>query len=127
LIASVPTATGDAAVSLALLGATPSAAQLTGSTVTYANAHPGLDVRYIVDNERVKEELVLSSAPVGTAAPTFLFDLGLQGLSAAPQADGSIVFSDAGGQAAQDHDHAQQRRHGAAGGRSQGPDDDLCV
>jgi RHS repeat-associated protein len=89
--------TEGAAITLVAVGASPQDARTSGAQLTYANAYPGADLRYIVDNERVKEEIVLTGAPAMVAAATYTFDLSLEGLAATKRADGVIEFKDASG------------------------------
>jgi RHS repeat-associated protein len=86
-----------AAISMAAVGINPQGVSASGAQVTYASAYPGADLRYTVDNERVKEEIVLARPPANAAAATYTFDLGLEGLTATKRADGTIDFKDAGG------------------------------
>ncbi|MFF3503172.1 LamG-like jellyroll fold domain-containing protein [Streptomyces sp. NPDC003247] len=72
----------------------PVAGQVEASTLTYENARPSSDVEFIAGSDSVKETLVLKD----TNAPTeWRFPLELQGLSAALDAQGNIVFTDAEG------------------------------
>ncbi|MEU3660966.1 DNRLRE domain-containing protein, partial [Streptomyces sp. NPDC032940] len=66
-----------------------------GSTVTYADARPGSDVEFIAGGDSVKETLVLKDA----SAPTeWRFPLTLEGLTAAIDDHGGVVFADADGE-----------------------------
>ncbi|MCX6022250.1 MAG: DNRLRE domain-containing protein, partial [Chloroflexi bacterium] len=92
------------AVSMGLQGARPTNAQVSGSQMTYPDAFAGVDVRYTVDGERIKEDVVLRSADaVRTLAEAsggalkFTFDLALEGLTAVKSPNGTIAFSDGAG------------------------------
>ncbi|HXM58988.1 MAG TPA: LamG-like jellyroll fold domain-containing protein, partial [Candidatus Dormibacteraeota bacterium] len=81
------------AIAFGLAGAAPSAGRVEGSTVTYPDAWPGVDVRLEVVGAGVKETLVLRSP----AAPaSFVFPLGLTGLHAR-MAGGEVELADAAG------------------------------
>ncbi len=84
-----------AAVSVLPVGAAPEDAQVSGAEITYVDAFPNVDLRYTIDNERAKEDVILKQA---VAAPVFTFDLLMEGVSAAQQPDGTIFLVDAAGQ-----------------------------
>jgi hypothetical protein len=62
--------TPRAAVSMVAVGAAPQDVRVSDAEITYTGAYPGVDVRYTVDNERVKEEFVLHQAPATPALAT---------------------------------------------------------
>ena len=67
-----------------------------GDTVTYPGVRTDADLQFQATAAGVKEDIVLDSAD----APTdWVFPLSLEGLTAAQQADGSIVFTDETGKA----------------------------
>lgn len=71
------------------------AAAATGATATYADARPGVDVRYEARAESVKEELVLADAK---ATRVFTFDLDASGgLTPRLRGAGTLEFRDARG------------------------------
>ncbi|MEV5513909.1 LamG-like jellyroll fold domain-containing protein [Streptomyces flaveolus] len=75
--------------------ADPVAGQAEGSTVIYADARPDSDVEFIAGSNSVKETLVLKDS----SAPTeWRFPLTLEGLTAAIDDHGGVVFADAGGE-----------------------------
>ncbi len=84
-------------LSVSALGAGPSGASADGASVTYKDVYPGVDARYTVDDERVKEDLLIKSAPASAASLAFKFSLSLDGLSASKNAEGSIDFKDSSG------------------------------
>ncbi|MDP9794715.1 RHS repeat-associated protein [Catenuloplanes nepalensis] len=71
---------------------TPSA---KGATVTIPGAFPGATLRYDVTGGALKEQIVLDRPPAGDAS--FTFTLGLDGVRAAANPDGSIAFRAADG------------------------------
>jgi large repetitive protein len=72
----------------------PVTGQAEDSTLTYENARPHSDVEFLAGSDSVKETLVLKDA----AAPTeWRFPLQLQGLTAALDEHGNVVFTDAEG------------------------------
>ncbi|MEV6183070.1 LamG-like jellyroll fold domain-containing protein [Streptomyces sp. NPDC052015] len=72
----------------------PVTGQADASTLTYENARPNADVEFVAGSESVKETLVLKDAD----APTeWRFPLQLEGLTAALDAHGNVIFSDAKG------------------------------
>jgi RHS repeat-associated protein len=84
---------GGHAIAFGLAGAAASAGLVEGSTITYPDAWPGVDVRLEVVGAGVKETLVLRSAAVPTS---FQFPLRLTGLRAR-MAGGQVELVDAGG------------------------------
>lgn len=93
--ASVRYAVGAASIELTAVDAKPKDAIIAGTTVTYPEAYPGVDLRYTVDNERVKEDLILTSPPA--APPSFRWILKLDGVEAVLEADQGIRFVDTAG------------------------------
>ena len=77
--------------------AVPISVQTTGSGALYKDVFgPGSDLRYIVNEGGVKEEIVLNSVPaVGDSV--YRFPLNLDGFTARPNAVGSISFLDSKG------------------------------
>jgi RHS repeat-associated protein len=88
-----------ASVAITAPGARPRGASVQGSSVTFPEVYPGVDARYTVDNERVKEDLVLKAAPPGSSSPVFRFDLALQGMTAHKLPDNSLELKDPSGRA----------------------------
>ena len=92
----------DVGVDVVLPGARPTGAETSGATVTYAEVYPGVDLRYTVDGDRLKEELVLKTQAAVTALAgagsllSFVFELPLNGVTASQEPGGSIRFDDAG-------------------------------
>ncbi len=87
--APVKVSAGAASVSFSLLGAAGTLSS-TGSTATYRQALPGVDVNYLVGADKVKETLVLASPGV---AGSFRFDVATNtGLTLA-SVGGRIVIS----------------------------------
>ncbi|MGW5768767.1 LamG-like jellyroll fold domain-containing protein [Streptomyces longwoodensis] len=83
-------------VGYAVDDAAPVTGQTQGSTLTYEDVLPGADVEFIAGSDTVKETLVLKDA----SAPTeWRFPLHLQGLTAAIDARGNVVYTDADGAA----------------------------
>jgi hypothetical protein len=75
-------------------GVTPA---VSGAAVTYRDVLPGVSlVEHFLANG-VKEDVMLSSAPGSGADASFSFPLSLSGLSAVPEADGSIGLVDSTG------------------------------
>ncbi|MEU8932882.1 LamG-like jellyroll fold domain-containing protein [Streptomyces sp. NPDC048409] len=74
--------------------ASAAAGQAEGSTLTYEDVRPHSDVQFVAGNASVKETLVLKDA----AAPTeWRFPLALDGLTAAIDDHGNVVFTDTDG------------------------------
>lgn len=92
-------AVDGAAISMHLLGAAPRSATAHGARVSLADALPGVGIDYLVDNERIKEEIRLRSAPASAAAAVLTFNLQLTEVTARKQADGSVDFENASGEA----------------------------
>lgn len=86
-----------ASVTLSAVGAEPTVSQAAGDAIRYDEAWPGVDLRYRVDNELVKEDIVLERAPRDQNGATFRFDLALRGVMASLRADNGVVFSDLSG------------------------------
>ncbi|MFB7946708.1 LamG-like jellyroll fold domain-containing protein [Kitasatospora phosalacinea] len=84
----------DHKVSYGIQGASPVAASVSGSTVTYAGLAGPADVQYDAEADGVKETLVLHDA---SAATTWTFPLTTTGLTAEIDASGNAVFKDAAG------------------------------
>lgn len=81
-------------VGFALEGAAAVTARTDARTSTYARARTGVDVRLSSRAEGLKEELVLSSLAAGSR---FVFPLALNGLNAAIDDSGDVVYRDAAG------------------------------
>jgi RHS repeat-associated protein len=81
------------AVGFGLVGAKGARGRVQGSTVTYPDALPSVDVRLGIQGGGVKETLVLASPD---APHTFTFPLSLTGLNA-QVVDGQVVLSDGAG------------------------------
>jgi RHS repeat-associated protein len=77
---------GAASLTMTSLGAAPSAVERSGASIAYRDAFPNTDLRYTLDNERVKEELILGAAPTG--APAYAFEVGLDGVTVDRQGGG---------------------------------------
>ncbi|WP_338492567.1 LamG-like jellyroll fold domain-containing protein [Streptomyces sp. SJL17-4] len=83
-------------VGFALEGAAHVPGEAEASTITYRAVRPEADVRFVAGGASVKELLVLNSAD----APTeWVFPLSMQGLTAALDATGAVVFTDTSGTA----------------------------
>ncbi|MFD2090306.1 PA14 domain-containing protein [Blastococcus deserti] len=82
-------------VAFSLEGASNARARRNGSTVTYPNALPGIDLQYLVDTGEVKEQLVLHRAPRG--AQTWRFPMTVTGGEPVLGDDGQIIVSDRSG------------------------------
>lgn len=87
---------GDATLTLSPQDAAASTAAVSGSTISYPSLFPRTDVRYTVEDDAVKEVLLLHDA----AAPAS-FAFALQVAGARPQAGGAVnggaTFVDAAG------------------------------
>ncbi|MEU5941350.1 RHS repeat-associated core domain-containing protein [Micromonospora sp. NPDC047548] len=83
----------DHAVSFNLAGAARAAARVDGSTLTYPEVAPRVDLRLESRPSGVKETLVLKSPDTPTS---YLFPLRTKGLTAR-LVDGQVVFTDAAG------------------------------
>jgi RHS repeat-associated protein len=88
---------GDSSVSAVAVGASPQSITASGSAVTYTDLYPGVDVRYIVDHERIKEVVVLKSAPAAASISPITFNISVSGMSPTKGADGSLRFATAAG------------------------------
>ncbi|MCZ7525157.1 MAG: PA14 domain-containing protein [Acidimicrobiia bacterium] len=86
-------------LSFGLEGAAGKAAQAAKDTARYPEVLEGVDLEYRVGADHLKEVLVLSGPPEPGEDVRFVFPLRLEGLWARTEADGSIVFADAGGEA----------------------------
>ncbi|MEU5398821.1 LamG-like jellyroll fold domain-containing protein [Streptomyces sp. NPDC005963] len=75
-------------------GAARSRAVIAGSTVTYPDIRPSADLELLAGPNTVKETLVLKDR---NAPAEWRFPLDLRGLSAALDAQGAVVFTDAAG------------------------------
>ncbi|WP_157555481.1 hypothetical protein [Nocardia crassostreae] len=92
--------TGDAPISLALVGARKAQGKMSGSTVTYPDALPGQDLRYTVEPGAVKEEIVIKNAQaVGDGRWVFVMQLG-DGLTPQLKGDGVVIVDAKGAQVA---------------------------
>jgi len=69
-------------------------------TMTYPNVLSGVDVRYQVLSDRLKEAIVLNGPLASGVLPQFAFTAHLQGLSAKTADDGTIQFVDSAGKVA---------------------------
>ena len=79
---------GSAFVQIGADGAHAAPAKVSGSTVTYPSLYPGVDLRYAVTPEGVKEQIVLSRAPA--AGTAFSFTLKVGGFVPRQMAGGAI-------------------------------------
>ena len=86
----VEVVSGEDRVSFSLDGAAAGAPQARGTTATYPNALPGVDVTYEAQNNAVKEALVLDSAAAGSKY-TFSVDVS-DGLRARINDAGGVDF-----------------------------------
>lgn len=72
--------------------ANPTENIISNNKIKYLNCFPNVDVEYIVENEQLKENIILKSQ---VDAPQFMFSLKLdENVSMLPQPDGSIDFID---------------------------------
>jgi RHS repeat-associated protein len=82
--------------SSALLPPSPTATPVVGGsasdTLTYADALPGVDVRYQVLGQALKEELVLNRPLATGISPQFKFTVSMSGLRPDTATDGTIQF-----------------------------------
>lgn len=84
-----------AEITMALEGADKSRREVADSTATYSDVLPGVDLKYEVTPEAVKESLILESASAA-AQGRWVFTLGAVGLT--PRLNGnSVEFTDASG------------------------------
>ena len=82
-------------VSYSLKGAQPAKALVAGSKVTYSTVLPGVTAVYTAQDTGVKEDLILDSS---TAPDTYVFDLTLNGVTAAYDTkSGDVIFRDTKG------------------------------
>ncbi|MEU4211514.1 LamG-like jellyroll fold domain-containing protein [Streptomyces sp. NPDC026206] len=82
------------ALAYGLEGASHATGTVDGSVITYPDARPSANLRYIASNDAVKETLVLKSKD----APTeWRFPLSTEGLTAKPDDQGGVVFTDKAG------------------------------
>ncbi len=65
---------------------------IAGNSVTYPDAFPNADLRYEFTGSKLKESIILKSAPAYT--PSYHFPLSLSGLHGVTEPDGTIVFQD---------------------------------
>ncbi|MBF6354919.1 hypothetical protein IU449_10230 [Nocardia higoensis] len=86
---------GGAGITLGLEGAEASLREVTDSTATYTDVLPGVDLRYEVTGDSVKESLILESASAVDDG-RWVFTLGAQG-STPRLADDSVEFVDTTG------------------------------
>ena len=77
-----------------MAGAADVRADVTGSKVVYRDIMPGTDVELEVSGTSLKDTIVLKSRD---AATSWVFPLELRGLTAQPQADGSVALRNAAG------------------------------
>ena len=85
---------GALGLDMTAVAAAPTSVTVQGTKITYVDAYPNVDLRFTVDNERVKEELVLKRAPLTPAEARFQFQLALDGLTAHEQPTGTILFKE---------------------------------
>ncbi|MFI9105869.1 LamG-like jellyroll fold domain-containing protein [Streptomyces fildesensis] len=81
-------------VAFGIQGAAHVPGQADGSNVTYPAARPSTDVTFVAGSTSVKELLILKNA---SAPREWVFPLHLQGLTAAIDGTGSVVFTDSDG------------------------------
>ncbi|WP_406642519.1 DNRLRE domain-containing protein [Amycolatopsis sp. WGS_07] len=94
-LASIPIGPGKS-IAFALQGAARSTGRVSGSTITYPGVAAHSDLSYLATvTGGVKETLTLNSAD---APATWVFPLTLSGVTPSVNADGAVVFTDAGGQ-----------------------------
>ncbi|MCX6021929.1 MAG: DNRLRE domain-containing protein, partial [Chloroflexi bacterium] len=95
---------GNAAVGMRLLGARPAQVATQDAEIRYVHALPGVTIRYTVDGELLKEDIILETPAalrsLGERAgvPTLSFGLDLEGVTAKEQRDGGVAFVDSKGQ-----------------------------
>lgn len=83
-------------IGVVAVDAAPTLLSRAGTSLTYTAAFSGADLRYRLDGDRIKEEIVLARPP--TVAPVYAFDLQLDGLRAEPTEDGGVDFRDGAGE-----------------------------
>jgi hypothetical protein len=81
------------------VGAVPGRrASVDGTRARFNGTGPGVDMQEVVLNDRVKETIVLNDRLPGVVDPRFRFLLDLEGIMPEQRADGTIVFTRAGGE-----------------------------
>jgi RHS repeat-associated protein len=85
----------DTAVTVTPVGASPSEVVVGEAGLAYTDLFPGADLRLTVDNERLKEDLIIDAAPA--TALTFVFLVQLDGVTHRGGRDGGIEFLDGRG------------------------------
>jgi hypothetical protein len=90
-------ADGPRRADFGLAGASPSTGTVTGSTITYSGVLPGVDVRFEVRADSIKELIVLTQRPASALAVRF--PLSLSGLTARQDRTGGVSLLDASGTA----------------------------
>ncbi len=88
---------GSDSLKITAISAKPSSISHSGSEVTYNDAYPGIDDEYTLDDERVKESLVLEDSSSVTSGLSFKYYLDLSGLVARQGKDGTIELDDSSG------------------------------
>ncbi len=79
----------DSAIEFSPVGAGAATGQVQSNAVIYSSAYPGVDLKYEVLADRLKESIILASANSPTA---YSFALNLTNLTYRAQPDGSIAF-----------------------------------
>ncbi|WP_045520320.1 DNRLRE domain-containing protein [Neobacillus niacini] len=74
-----------------LAGANRVTGEVEKNSVTYPGVFPNIDLRFFVDNNAVKEELVLHSKPEQNQ---FTYEVNMKGLEAKEGQNGEILFQD---------------------------------
>lgn len=77
-------------INFKLDGATPTSTQTTSDTFTFVDCFPNVDVQYLINNETLKENIILKEK---TDLRNFLFTLKLGNVKVS-EIDGEIVFQD---------------------------------
>ncbi|HEY1700152.1 MAG TPA: DNRLRE domain-containing protein, partial [Trebonia sp.] len=85
---------GSHVVAFGISGAQPAAGEASGSTVTYDGVRSDSSVQFSAGTGMVKESIVLSSS---SAPDTWVFPLGLKGLTAEMGPGGIVEFADSAG------------------------------
>jgi RHS repeat-associated protein len=62
--------------------------------ITYKQIYPGVDLKYTVGNQRVKEDLILNNKPTDSTPTKYSFKIDIKGLTYTKLDDGRILFSD---------------------------------
>src|SRR6266568_3168745 len=85
---------GSAFVQMGANGAHAAAAKVSASSVTYPGVYPGVDLRYTVTPQGVKEQIVLASAQAASAAEKsgFSFTLKVGGFVPRQLPGGAVGF-----------------------------------